>query len=212
MKTDKFLVGLDRDGTINVDVGHFGKSSEWKSQLVIYPFVTEGIRRLKAEPTASVVVATNQAGVARGFYGRERVGEINSYIDGLLRAGGAFIDGWYYCPFVGKGYADANNLSPDNPWVVESDMRKPGTGMLKQAAKDLGVSLDGLPVYFVGDTKGDVQTGLNAKGKGVLVLNEKNQKEYVKVKEMEQSSSGRIFFADNMLVAAEIILDDHRKG
>ncbi len=212
MKTDKFLVGLDRDGTINVDVGHFGKSPEWKSQLVIYPYVTEGIRRLKTEPTASVVVATNQAGVARGFYGRERVVEINMYIDDLLRKGGAFIDGWYYCPFVGKDYAERHSLASDNPWVVESDMRKPGTGMLRQAAKDLGVSLDESPVYFVGDTKGDVQAGLNANGKGVLVLNEKNQKEYVIVKEMEKSSRGRIFFADNMLVAAEIILDDHRRG
>ncbi len=211
------LVGLDRDGTINVDPGYFGKDDDWKEQLEIYSGVTEGIKKLKSYYGVKVIVATNQAGVAMGFYGVERVKEINEYIDQLLRAQGAFLDGWYFSCFVDKKYAKIHELV-DHNWVNDNtDETKPGIGMLRRAAKDLGFTLESLAVtdnlsriYFIGDRVSDVKTGLNAKGKSVLVTDGKNNNDYKKAKDMLKEYPERIFFADNFLSATEMILSDHR--
>lgn len=201
------LVGLDRDGTINYDPGYFGREDNWREQLKLYDGVPEGIRRLNADCRIKVVVATNQAGPARGFYTPERSVEVNKAIDDVLRNNGAYVDRWYSCHFVSMKYAQEKGLTLDNPWVNENtDLRKPGMGMLKQATRDLGYNLNDILVYFIGDKASDVQTGLNAGGKGVLVLNGVNGKEYQKVQVLVPQYPQRIVVVQNLLEAAQFVL------
>ncbi|MBI4016637.1 MAG: HAD-IIIA family hydrolase [Candidatus Aenigmarchaeota archaeon] len=203
---DKILVGIDRDGTINRDVGYLGAKQNWKDELFIYPDAIEGIKLLTENPDVKVVVATNQAGIAHGFLSEEKVKEVNASIDAYLKEKGVYVAGWYYSPFVSTAYAIENGLSVTNPWVKENDMRKPCTGMLKQAAHDLSMILDDIKVYFIGDKDVDVLTGINAGGAGILVHRAHNQKHYELVKRLAEKNTRKIFIVKNVRKAAKIIL------
>lgn len=208
MNKKKILVGLDRDGTINYDTGYFGKDDSWEEKLKIYSGVIEGIKNLNQNPLIKIIVATNQAGVARGYYDCERIEEINNYIDEIFKSNKALVEGWYYCPFVSKEYAKEKNIPSENNWVRETDMRKPGIGMLKKACNNLGLNLEDLKVYFIGDKKSDVETGLNCNGKGILIPNKGIGSDFKKVEEMRKNYPKRVFIAPNFLEACRIVLSN----
>jgi len=203
----QILVGIDRDGTIIKDDGYFGKKGDWKEQIEIYNGVAEGIKLLKGHEL-NVIVASNQPGVARGYFDCRRVEEINHEIDRRLKAEGAVVDGWHYCPFVERDYAIEKCLSLKNPWITEKDLRKPGIGMLRQACYDLKLNLNNSHVYFIGDRLADMQTGLNANGKSILLLTGHGKREEDKVKEMKEQYPNRIFISGNFLSAAKKVLED----
>ena len=119
--TDRFLVGLDRDGTIIDDAGqsYLGRDPDWRSKLKIYPEVPQGIKILNSDTRSSAVVTTNQAGVANGYYGTERCEEVNAHLRGLLLADGLRVEGFYYCPFVDSDYAKKKGLALNNSWVMK---------------------------------------------------------------------------------------------
>lgn len=107
-----------------------------------------------------VIVITNQAGVARGYYPEESIGEIHNKIDQLLAEDGAFIDSYYYCPHHPKGVVEEYSFA--------CKCRKPETGMVDQAIVDFDIDLDNS--FVVGDKVTDVKTATNAGCKtGVLV-------------------------------------------
>ena len=120
MSKPTILVGLDRDGTINVDPGFFGRDQKWRSQLELLPGVARGIELLTLNYFCNsvdlkLVVTSNQAGVARGYFGTARVEEVNSAIDALLIQQGGKIDNWQYCPYVSKGYAQKHGIDINSP-------------------------------------------------------------------------------------------------
>jgi len=175
------LVGLDRDGTINKDSGHFGKSDLWYKELEIYPGVAEGIKLLN-EKNIYVVVITNQAGVARGYFDCERVKEINKEIDKRFRKNGAKIDEWYFCPYVNKEYFLKRDLPVNDSWILpNNEGRKPKIGMLKEACRDLGLKLEETNIFVIGDKQSDVQTGVNAGGRGYLVDMKNHPEEFLNI-------------------------------
>ncbi len=148
-------VFLDRDGTINEEVGYIDSSEK----LIIIPGTVEAIRRLN-ERGMKVIVVTNQSAIARGIITEEDLNEINSALTEKLSMGGAFIDAIYYCPHhptEGKGV-----------YRVECECRKPGTGLLIRASYDFGIDLR--KSYVVGDTITDIIMAKKAGAKGVLVL------------------------------------------
>ncbi|HLD02146.1 MAG TPA: HAD-IIIA family hydrolase [Candidatus Nanoarchaeia archaeon] len=204
----KALVCLDRDGTINIDPGFYGKEDTWKEQLEFYPLAKDGIRMLKQDNRVAVVVTTNQRGVAQGVFTLERANEVNAHISKILASEGVVVDGWYSCPYICKEEAIRKGVDPGSQWVLDTDLRKPGIGMIREAAKDLGIELNAAKVYAVGDREIDVMFGLNAGGKGILVRNGHNKVQNDIVIGMVKDYSGRIFFADNLVQAAEIILKD----
>ncbi|MBI5347305.1 MAG: HAD-IIIA family hydrolase, partial [Candidatus Aenigmarchaeota archaeon] len=167
-----FLVGLDRDGTIIKDTGYLGKDDNWREDFVIYPDAPIAIRNLKADQRSRVIVVSNQGGVARGLYTIDRVHEINRAVMDGLRADGVELDGWYFCPFIDENYIQNRGLKPTDylqEWIGRG--RKPDIDMLERAARDLGATLDSFRgIYVVGDMSTDVQTALNANGKGILRL------------------------------------------
>lgn len=135
---------LDRDGTINEEVHYLHR----KEDLKLLPMAAEAIR-LWNESGFRVVVVTNQAGVARGYYGEPDVAALHQHMDKVLRQMGGHIDGFYYCPHhpehgVGR-------------YKVDCHCRKPDTGMFEKAAQDGAV--DKAHSYMVGDKWLDIQAG-----------------------------------------------------
>lgn len=203
----EILIVLDRDGTISYDPGYFGKDNNWKDETRLIEGVVEGIKKLN-ETGVKIIVASNQAGVAREYFDCERVEEINGYFDSLLRKEGAIVDGWYYCPYVGFRYAGEKGVRKDSIWIRETDLRKPGIGMIKQACNDLGLELEDCFVYFIGDHLNDINTGLNANGKGILVLSGHGMDAEKEVRILKEKYEDRVFIAENFLSAVNIILED----
>jgi D,D-heptose 1,7-bisphosphate phosphatase len=147
-------VFLDRDGTINEDVGYL----QDLKQLSLIPGAAKAIRMLNG-CGFKVVVVTNQSGVARGYFPEEFVTQTHDYLRVLLRKENAVIDGFYYCPHhPAEGFP---------PYRQICSCRKPDTGLLLQAARDLHLDLS--RSYMVGDKIQDVQAGKKAGAKTILV-------------------------------------------
>ena len=149
------LVTLDRDGTINVEKGFLGDPAD----VELLPGAGAAVRRLNRAGCA-VAVATNQSGVARGYYTLAEMEATNARVREALRAEGAEIDAFEFCPH----HPDAT--VPEFRAVC--DCRKPGTGMARRAAEKLGVRAEGAAV--IGDRLVDVGLGLNLSGPAILVL------------------------------------------
>ena len=148
-------VFLDRDGTINVDVGY----PDRYDRIRIFPCAFEAVRKLNAAGLA-VVVVTNQSGIGRGYLTEADLSDIHRRLESDFKAAGARLDGIYHCPHF-KGSADP-------AWDADCDCRKPLPGLARRAAADLGLELEGS--YMVGDKVEDIRFGLSFGGSPVLVL------------------------------------------
>ena len=142
-------VFLDRDGTINKQVGYCGDPR----QIELLPGAARAIRRLN-ELGVPVIVVTNQSAVARGLITEEQVRRVNAEVAlQVARESGGRLDAFYYAPF----HPTEGN---DPRYTCDSDWRKPGGGMLRQAARDF--SLDLARSFMVGDADIDHEAGKNA--------------------------------------------------
>jgi D-glycero-D-manno-heptose 1,7-bisphosphate phosphatase len=142
MKTP--AVFLDRDGTINEDVGYPSRVEE----IRIYPHAYEAVRKIK-EAGFRAVVVTNQSGIGRGYLTEEDLAAIHAYIAGAFEARGARIDAFYYCPHY--------ELSSLAGYGGACECRKPEPGLGLRAAADLGLDL--ARSYMVGDKIEDIAFG-----------------------------------------------------
>ncbi len=147
-------VFLDRDGTINEEVGYLDRIEK----LRLIPGAAEAIRLIN-ESGMKAIVVTNQSGVARKFFDEASVDEVHARLRDMLRAEGAFLDGVYYCPHhPTEGRGD---------YLRTCDCRKPAPGLLLRAAEEL--RLDLARSYMVGDTLKDIEAGTRAGAQGILV-------------------------------------------
>lgn len=147
-------VFLDRDGTLIEEVGYL----ERIERVALYPWSIDAVRLLN-RAGLRVVVTTNQAGVARGYFTEAVVDEIHRYIAALLARGGARIDAYYYCPH-----------HPDAKVEVyrrQCDCRKPARGLIDRAVRELGV--DPARSFVVGDRWLDVEMARRVGARAVLV-------------------------------------------
>ena len=87
------VVFLDRDGTINEEVHYLYRPEDFK----FLPGVPEALKML-TDSGYKLVVVTNQAGVARGYYSEADVVKLHGYVNQLLKPYGTGIHGFYYCP------------------------------------------------------------------------------------------------------------------
>jgi D-glycero-D-manno-heptose 1,7-bisphosphate phosphatase len=147
-------VFLDRDGTINEEVGYLTDLD----MLRLIPGAGAAIKRLN-QSGFKVVVVTNQAGVARGYFTESLVKETHSRLNQMLQETGARLDGIYYCPH----HPTAGN----SPYTMECDCRKPGTGLIERAARDNSIDIKNS--YVIGDKWSDVELGQRAGSRTVLV-------------------------------------------
>jgi D-glycero-D-manno-heptose 1,7-bisphosphate phosphatase len=145
---------LDRDGTL-VYPRRYPSSPQ---ELLLY----EGIgAALKAFQDAGfcLVIVTNQAGIARGYFTEEDLQCMHAYLSQELAKSGVFLDAIYYCPHHPDG------VVPE--LAIRCDCRKPQPGMLLRAAKDLELDLQSS--WFVGDILDDIEAGNRAGCRTVLV-------------------------------------------
>jgi D-glycero-D-manno-heptose 1,7-bisphosphate phosphatase len=147
-------VFLDRDGTINEDVGYLTDLAE----LHIYPFAPDAIRLLRRAGYA-IVVVTNQGGIARGVLSESLVQQTHQQMAERLTRAGAFVDAWYYCPHHPESVVPG--LS------TPCACRKPGTAMPLAAAERLGLDLS--RSWVIGDHWRDVQMGHGVGARAVLL-------------------------------------------
>lgn len=132
---------LDRDGTIIVDRGYVGSVD----RVEFIDGAAEAIAALNAAGIP-VAVVTNQAGVARGYYGLEDVHLVHKHIAAELARKGAHVDLWLFCPYHPDGIVEA--------FTRASADRKPGPGMALAAAQAL--DLDLAASWVVGDSAADI--------------------------------------------------------
>jgi D-glycero-D-manno-heptose 1,7-bisphosphate phosphatase len=150
----KRAVFLDRDGTINVDVGYPSRYD----QITIYPYSFEALRKINAAGFLAVVV-TNQSGIGRGFLTEDDLRDIHARMAEDFLARGARLDAFYYCPHY--------NLSEIPLYRLDCPCRKPKPEMARRAAADLGLDLS--RSYMIGDKVEDVEFGLAAGASPILV-------------------------------------------
>ncbi len=117
----------------------------------MFPFVADAIRRLN-EARLPVIVITNQSGVGRGYFPESLVHTVHQLMTRQFAAGGARVEGVYYCP----------HTSADG-----CDCRKPKLGMLERAAREH--ALDLRRSFLVGDRYLDIYLAHRAGARGILV-------------------------------------------
>lgn len=147
-------VFLDRDGTINQDVGYLNHPD----QLELIAGAAAAVRLLNRAGLA-VVVISNQAGIAKGLIREEMMPVIHAAFVNMLAREGAAIDGFYYCPHHPEGTIA--------PYARTCDCRKPAPGLARRAASELGLDLGSS--YVVGDKVSDVRLAHNVGASAVMV-------------------------------------------
>ncbi|CAN7144953.1 D-glycero-beta-D-manno-heptose 1,7-bisphosphate 7-phosphatase [Aquipseudomonas alcaligenes] len=148
------LLILDRDGVINQDSDAYIKSVE---EWIPIPGSIEAIAQL-SRAGWTVAVATNQSGVARGYYTLATLDAMHARLRKLVAEQGGEVGLIVHCP---HGPNDG------------CDCRKPKPGMLKQIAAHYGVPLVG--VWFVGDSSGDLEAAQAVDCQPVLVRTGKGE-------------------------------------
>lgn len=145
-------VFLDRDGTLNHDPGYLGNPED----VQLLEGVVEALSILKNELGFVLIVISNQSGIARGFISKENVDAVNNRIAEILSESGISIDKFYYCPH-----------HPEFSSEVESRCRKPSPEMVLKAIDEFSIDIS--RSYFIGDSKVDIECGINAGVKTILV-------------------------------------------
>lgn len=132
---------LDRDGTIIADSGYVGSVDRVE-------FLDGAIPAIAALNRAGLPVAivTNQAGVARGYFGIEDVHQVHKHMIEELARQGAHVDLWLFCPYHPDGIVES--------FARTSADRKPGPGMALAAADAL--DLDLTASWVVGNSATDI--------------------------------------------------------
>jgi D-glycero-D-manno-heptose 1,7-bisphosphate phosphatase len=184
----KRAIFLDRDGTINEDVGYPDNSG----QIKIYPSSFEALAKINASGFLAVII-TNQSGIGRGFLTEADLEEIHQKMKSDFSGRGVHVDGVYFCPHY--------ELSANPRYRKDCACRKPKPGLARRAAKDLGIDLAGS--YFIGDKVEDVLFGLNIGARPVLVLTGFGVESKKKLEEMNIRPA---HIAPDLLAAADWIL------
>ena len=182
------LVILDRDGVINADSDDYIKTvDEW----VPLPGSIEAIARLSSAGYR-IAVATNQSGLARGYFDEITLANMHNLMCALVEQAGGQIDVICYCPHA-----------PD----AECACRKPKTGLLEQIGEALGQSVQG--AWLVGDHLKDMQMAIAGGCKPLMVRTGKGAQ---LVASLSPDLRSQVQVVDDLSEAARCILqaDAHR--
>jgi len=140
---------LDRDGVLNKELGDYVCRLE---DLV----VLDNFAALKTlqDKGYLLIVATNQGGLAKGWYTEETLATMHQHIRDVYHEQGVEITDIFYCPHHPNFTGDC-------------DCRKPKPGLLLQGITKYNI--DPAKSYFIGDRERDVEAGTAAGVKGILI-------------------------------------------
>jgi len=147
-------VFLDRDGTINEQMGYINHLS----RFVLLPGAARGIRLLN-ESGYLVIVVSNQSGVARGYFPIDLVYEVHDLMRSRLASEGARVDDVLFCPHYPGGKV------PE--YAVHCGCRKPKPGLIEQARQRFDIDMARSAV--VGDRFSDMELASACGLRGILV-------------------------------------------
>lgn len=182
-------VFIDRDGTLNEDIGYVSTPDE----LVLYPWAAEAVRLVNESGLLTVVI-TNQSGIARGMYSEGTLAAIHSRMLEELARKGARIDAVYYCPHHPE-VGDAR-------YRIACECRKPRSGMLEKAAREHKIDL--ARSFVIGDKASDIKLAGNAGPRGALVLTGHGRETFA---HPDRWPCAPEIVAENLLEAVKRILD-----
>ncbi len=180
------VIFLDRDGTLNEEVNYLHRIED----LVLFAGVPEALRRFR-DHGFRLVVVTNQAGIARGYYREADVDVLHRHMNEILTPLGAGIDAFYFCPH-----------HPQHGIGVYRKVchcRKPDTGMFEKAEERFAV--DRSRSWMIGDKLLDLQAGRNYGVRTALVGTGYG------AGEREQAEGWYDIYADTLAEAARLITD-----
>lgn len=178
------LIILDRDGVINEDRDdHIRTTDQWRP----IPGSLDGIAKLY-DHGHTVVVATNQSGIARGYFNETTLDAIHTKMKLLIESHGGKLAGIYYCP---------HHLND------ECACRKPKPGLIDQIVQDFPKH-DLNNSYLIGDSWRDIQAGKARNLKTILVQTGKGPIALSR----HQHELGDTRLADNLETAVDLILEE----
>ncbi|NLW31272.1 MAG: HAD family hydrolase [Fibrobacter sp.] len=131
---------LDRDGVINKDVSY-----PHKPEQIVFVEGIFDLCRKAADRGYLLVVITNQAGIAKGYFSETDVENLHKWMGYKFKEHGLKISAFYFCPFHPEGVVEK--------YRKKSDCRKPSPGMFIKAAQDLNIDLK--RSLMVGDKMSD---------------------------------------------------------
>ncbi len=181
-------VFLDRDGTINEQMGYINHLSRFH----ILSGVPDAIK-LFNKAGYLVIVITNQSGVARGYYPMSLVEEVHEYMVQTLRQEGASIDGIFFCPHYPRGEV--------REYAIDCDCRKPRTGLIKQAMECFDIDLS--KSWVIGDHYTDLEMARNSGIPSIMVKTGYGLGEVDYI--LPRLDCKPLYVADDLLNAAEWI-------
>ncbi len=145
---------LDRDGVLIEEKNYLYSISD----IYIFPETYEALKLLKNKGF-KIIVVTNQAGVAKGYYDENAIGLVHKEMDRLFAIESVAVDAYYYCPHHPKAKI--------KEYALKCDCRKPAPGMILQAVKDFDIDLT--KSFLVGDKISDIEAASNAGCIGIMV-------------------------------------------
>lgn len=182
------LIILDRDGVINHDREDFVKSAD---ECVPIEGSIEAIARLN-KAGFTVVIATNQSGLAKEKFDLEDLEAMHEKITGLVEEQGGEIGAIFYCP-----HQDEDNCK----------CRKPKPGLLDAIEAEFNTSVESC--YFVGDSLRDLQAGLQKGCKPILVQTGNGKTTLAQLVEPDNATAisiDQIQVVDNLAAAADFVI------
>ena len=131
---------LDRDGVVNEDAAY-----PYKPEHIVFIHGIFDLCKKAMDKGYCLVIVTNQAGVAKGYFTEEDVVNLHAWMKDRFSEKGIVIAGFYYCPFHKKATVEK--------YRADSDCRKPKPGMILKAAEELGIDIS--RSLMVGDKASD---------------------------------------------------------
>jgi D-glycero-D-manno-heptose 1,7-bisphosphate phosphatase len=186
----KRAVFLDRDGTINKEVGYLDDPERFE----LLPGAGRAIARLN-RAGLPVVVVSNQSGVARGYFSIDILTAIDWKMADLLARDGASLEGVYYCPH----HPEAELLE----YRQECTCRKPKPGLIQMASDDLDLSP--ADSFVIGDKLADVQAGQALGARSILLLSGYGRAELRKLEASRDKRPDHV--ARDLVAATDWVLD-----
>ena len=146
---------LDRDGVINIDYGHVYEIAKFDFVEGIFELCREALNR-----DFLIIVITNQAGIAKGYYNEGDFHILNDHMINEFAKDDLKISRTYYCPYHKDGVVQE--------YRGESEDRKPAPGMLLKAQHDFDIDMSAS--IMIGDKETDIEAALAAGvGKKILI-------------------------------------------